>query len=95
MYLEVLSGAGIAGLAAFVWLLSASGLSLWRRVRHASPAAHTALAAVLVAWLVVIGHGLVDSFLAFSTTYLTFAMAAGLAFSRALMEPWNADAHRI
>jgi hypothetical protein len=95
MYLEVLTGAGIAGLAAFVWLLSASGLSLWRRLRHASPSAHTALAAALVAWLVIAGHGLVDSFLAFTTTYLTFAMAAGLAFSRALMEPWNADAHRV
>jgi hypothetical protein len=95
MYLEVLTGAGIVGLIAFIWLLSASGLSVWRRLRHASPSAHTALAAALVAWLVIAGHGLVDSFLAFTTTYLTFALAAGLAFSRPLTEPRNADAHCI
>jgi hypothetical protein len=83
MYLETLTGAGVLGLLALIWLFAASGRALVLRCRTVPPSRVVAAAAMLSAWLMVAGHGLVDSFLSFTTTYLTFAMAAGLAFSRA------------
>jgi hypothetical protein len=65
---------------------------LWRRVRHASDSALAASAAALAAWVIIAGHGLVDSFLSFTTTYLTFAMAMGLAFSSGLSRIASRDA---
>jgi O-antigen ligase len=81
MYLEALTGAGVLGCAALLWLVSAAGVDLWRRWRAAPAAYALPLAAAIASWLVIAGHGLVDSFLSFTTTYLTFAIAAGLAFS--------------
>jgi hypothetical protein len=45
-------------------------------------------------WVVIAGHGLVDSFLSFTTTYVTFAVAGGWAVSRGLAQG-AADAHRV
>ena len=95
MYLEILAGAGILGLLALLWLLAAAGWLLWRRLEHAQGTHHIAGAAMLAAWLVVAGHGLVDSFLSFTTTYVMFALAAGLAFSAALTTPEVAHADRV
>jgi O-antigen ligase len=95
MYLDVLAGAGLAGLAALVWLLAASGLALWRRWRAATPAMDPLVAAAAAAWLAVAGHGLVDSFLSFSPTYLAFAVVSGVAFSPALAPAERSDAHRV
>ena len=81
MYLELLTGAGIAGLGALLWLVVASGLALFAHW-HQLPVTQPAAAAVFCGlWLVVAGHGLVDTFLSFTTTYVMFALAAGLAFS--------------
>ena len=86
MYLEVLTGAGLPGLAALVWLVSAAGLALWRRSLRVKPDRLMPALAFLSAWVMVAGHGLVDSFLSFTTTYLTFAIATGLAFSKAFSQ---------
>jgi hypothetical protein len=95
MYLEVLAGGGVIGVAALLWLVSASGLLVWRLWARAS-AANATVAAVLVAvWLVIVGHGLVDSFLSFTTTYVMFALAAGMACSPAFAQWTTPDAHRI
>ena len=54
--------------------------------------------AALAAWLVIAGHGLVDSFLSFTTTYVTFAVAAGLALSPGLIassEPGTRGASQL
>jgi hypothetical protein len=83
MYLEVLAGAGLLGLGALLALTGAAGWALWRRWALADQPLAAALAAMLAVWLVVAGHGVVDSFLSFTTTYVMFALAAGLAFSRA------------
>jgi hypothetical protein len=89
MYLEVLAGAGVVGLVAVLWLVAASGWALFSRWRQHA-AANAAFAAVLCAvWLTIAGHGVVDTFLSFTTTYVTFALAAGLAFSE------HAHAHRV
>jgi O-antigen ligase len=87
MYLEALTGAGVPGLLTLGWLFAASGLALVRRCRTVPASAIVPAAALLSAWLMVAGHGLVDSFLSITTTYLTFALAAGLAFARA----WESD----
>jgi hypothetical protein len=60
-----------------------------------SDAAHAAAISALAIWVTVAGHGLVDSFLSFTTTYLTFAVAAGLALSRGLVRDEVIDAHRV
>ena len=91
MYLEVLAGAGVLGLGAFLWLAAAGGTALWRQWRHASPATSAAAAAFCAAWLMIAGHGLVDSFLSFTSTYVLFALVAGLALSPALREVNDAD----
>ena len=95
MYLETLTGAGIIGLVALLSLVAASGSALWRRARHANETSIARSAAILAAWLMIAGHGLVDSFLSFTTTYLTFAMALGLAFSPGLTGLASSDADRV
>jgi hypothetical protein len=105
MYLDVLAGAGVGAALALLWLVAAAGWSLWRRVREAG-AARAATVAALAVWIVIAGHGLVDSFLSFTTTYVTFAIAAGLASSPGLLaspepgtlgtqEPGNPYAHCV
>lgn len=91
MYLEVLTGAGVGGLLALVWLVGAAGLALWRRCRTVATAGLMPATVALAAWMMIAGHGLVDSFLSFTTTYVTFAMVAGLAFPRVEAS----DANRI
>jgi hypothetical protein len=89
MYLEVLAGAGVPGLAVLLWLVAAAGLALLSKWQRA-PAADAARAAAFCAvWLTIVGHGLVDTFLSFTTTYVMFALAAGLAFSD------HGHAHRV
>ena len=69
MYLETLTGAGIIGLVALLWLVAASGSTLWRRACQTHEPSLARSAAILAAWLMIAGHGLVDSFLSFTTTY--------------------------
>ncbi|MGQ0736876.1 MAG: O-antigen ligase family protein [Acidobacteriota bacterium] len=83
MYLEVLTGAGLPGLVALVWLLGAVGRTLWRRCWQAPHGRGRLSAALLATWVMVAGHGVVDSFLSFTTTYVVFSMAAGVMFGSA------------
>jgi hypothetical protein len=94
MYLEVLTGAGALGFAALLWFVGATGSVLWARARTASPQARPATAAALALWVVIVGHGVVDSFLSFTSTYVSFAIAGGWALSPGLVEGGR-DAHRI
>lgn len=83
MYLEILAGAGVAGLVCLLWFLGSWGTALARRCREVPSEQIMPAAAMLAAWLMIAGHGLVDSFLSFTTTYLTFAIVLGLSFARA------------
>ena len=102
MYLEALTGSGLIGLTTLLWLMTATGLALVRQC-HRVPAGELMPAiAMLAAWVVVAGHGLVDSFLTFTPTYASFAIAAGLAFSTAIrhgvgprLAERNGRAHRV
>jgi len=71
MYLEVATGAGLAGAAAFAWLLWSVG----QTVDAANVGAICALTAIAL-------HGFVDSFVSFAPTYVLFAVTLGLACAR-------------
>ena len=82
MYLEILAGSGVIGLAALLWLAWTTLAPQVARLRHASADRLMPATALLAASLLIAAHGLVDSFLSFTTTYLTFAAVGGLAFAR-------------
>jgi O-antigen ligase len=94
MYDDVLAGAGLNGHVALLFLVTASIGALVLRTRAATGELRIAHAAFLCAAVVIAGHGLVDSFLGFTTTYLTFAIVAGLAFSDAFAAAPDAPVHR-
>jgi O-antigen ligase len=80
MYLEVLAGSGIIGAALFVWLCWRAAGVAWRAAlqpTRAPLAAYGPAAAAAVAAIAL--HGLVDSFLGFTPTYILMATALGLA----------------
>lgn len=88
MYVEVLAGMGLAGFAAMLWLGERFG-------RAALVAARTdglglGIAAACATCAI---HGLVDSFLAFTGTYILMAIVAGLAC--AIRSDGVGHAHRI
>jgi hypothetical protein len=76
-YLEVLVGMGVVGLAALGWLVVAAAGSAIRLKRDSTDAAAFAACTVIAA------HGVVDSFLTFTSTYVVFAIAAGLLYRHA------------
>lgn len=93
MYLEVLTGGGLVGALAFAWLL-------WSIHRVANPAnlANPANTAIIAALVAIAVHGLVDSFLTFSPTYVLFSLTVGLACAgtrEASPTGTRADADRI
>jgi hypothetical protein len=88
MYLEVLTGSGLLGAVAvslLIWRICALAARIFRRI---SPSAvggdamssdASMLSAGVVAAVAAIGlHGLVDSFLSFTATYVLIAIALGL-----------------
>ena len=87
VYLEVLAGTGIVGLAAVVWLAIAMGRSLWKRWRTVPADKLPLFAAAAAAMAAIAVHGLVDSFVTFTPTYVVFALATGLMFSPVVLEP--------
>src|SRR5262249_34528640 len=84
MYLEVLTGTGLLGTAAFAWLL----WSIGRGVDIADLGVVCALAAIAL-------HGVVDSFLSFAPTYVLFAVTLGLACAAPHASEIGSDAHRV
>jgi hypothetical protein len=101
-YLEVLVGMGLIGLAALAWLVAAAVRAAAARVAAATAASMPLVAAGVAACLAIAVHGLVDSFWAFTPTYVVFAMAAGLLFGSstpsaapASSAPSAAYAHRL
>jgi hypothetical protein len=82
-YLEVLVGMGAIGVAALLWLLIAGARSTVRMLAAANAETAGFIAATTAAGLAIAAHGVVDSFLTFTSTYVVFALAAGLHYSHA------------
>ena len=85
-YLEALAGTGIVGLAAVAWLVMAIGAAVWQQWRAVSAETLPLFAAAAAAIAAIAVHGLVDSFLAFTSTYVVFAIAIGVMFSPAVLK---------
>jgi O-antigen ligase len=81
-YLETLTGMGAAGALALAWLMLAALTSTRRLIAQARGEQVALVAAAAAACLAIAVHGLVDSFLAFTPTYVAFAIAAGVLFRR-------------
>jgi hypothetical protein len=82
-YLEVLVGSGLIGFATLLWLLLAAAWSTIGRLAAANADTVRFVAATTSAGLAITAHGMVDSFLTFTSTYVAFAIAAGLHYSHA------------
>jgi O-antigen ligase len=91
MYIEMLVGGGIIGGAAFAWLCWAAARQLAAAVRASrGTSLEPAVGAIAAATLAIGLHGLVDSFLSFTATYILIAVTLGL--TSAILPP---HAHRI
>ncbi|MEZ5287300.1 MAG: hypothetical protein R2712_21355 [Vicinamibacterales bacterium] len=68
-----------------------------RRLGQAGRAQAPMLAGVTAAWVAIAGHGLVDTFLTFTPTYVLFALTAALTCVLAVPgpPPEEAHAHRL
>jgi hypothetical protein len=86
MYLEILSGTGIVGAAVGLWLAL-------RLARDAMAAFTSSLmgAAIAAACAAIAVHGLADSFISFTGTYVLIAITLGLASACAR----DCHAHRL
>lgn len=82
-YLEVLVGMGAIGAAALLWLIVAACRSTLARLRAADLDTMPLVAAATAACVAIAAHGVVDSFLTFTSTYVVFALAAGLLYRHA------------
>lgn len=82
-YLEILTGTGLLGAAALLWITIAGARSTARLVSAADAASITIIGATTAACLAIAAHGVVDSFLTFTSTYVAFAIAAGLHYCHA------------
>jgi len=91
MYLEMLVGGGILGGLAFGWLCVRAFGAFRRAVRRAGPTMSSAAAGVAAAGVAIGLHGLVDSFLSFTGTYVLISVTLGLAVASASMDNLNAN----
>jgi hypothetical protein len=94
MYIEMLVGGGIVGGAAFAWLCWAAATQLAAAVRAAQGTTLEPAVAAIAAATVAVGlHGLVDSFLSFTPTYILIAVTLGLTSASLALH--GTHAHRI
>ncbi|HUR33741.1 MAG TPA: O-antigen ligase family protein [Vicinamibacterales bacterium] len=88
MYIELIAGTGLVGAAALVWLGARLGAAAMAAARSDGIGAGIAAACLAIAT-----HGLADSFLSFTGTYILIAVTLGLASGCALAG--QRHAHRI
>lgn len=94
MYLEVLVGGGLVGGLAFGWFCWRTFRRVARPVfRPVGSQLATLSAAVSAAAAAIAIHGLADSFLGFTGTYISIAVVLGLAVAADSLN--EADAHRV
>jgi hypothetical protein len=82
-YLEVLTGMGVIGFAALCWFMWAATQSSLAIAVNARGDSIPYVAGALTACVAIATHGLVDAFLTFTSTYVVFAIAAGLLYRHA------------
>jgi hypothetical protein len=93
MYLEVLVGGGVIAIAMFAWLCFAVAALVLTAVRTADGRTLSLASGAAAAVTAIASHGLVDSFLSFTPTYVLIAVTLGLASSSLSLN--RTHAHRI
>jgi hypothetical protein len=94
MYLEILTGGGLLGGAAFAWLLWRAIGCVAALMRRAA-AGVAAAAGLAAAALAIALHATVDSFLSFAPTYVLFSLTLACAVACARGAETRFDAHRV
>jgi hypothetical protein len=93
MYLEVLAGGGALLALPFVWLVFSVAARARSAGRRSTLAGQQAIVSGIVAAAAAIAlHGLVDSFLGFTATYILIAVTIGLVEAA---DRLNTHAHRV
>lgn len=96
MYLEMMVGSGVLGGLAFAWLVWRIAAEIAAGVRAATTDRRMAPALGVAAAVAAIGlHGLVDSFVGFTPTYVLIALTLGLAQAGAHRANTETNADRI
>ena len=92
MYIEMLVGGGLAAGAAFAWLCWRALTQFLRTARAAAtPQIVSAGAAAAAAGAAIALHGVVDSFLSFTPTYILIAVTLGLGAGSGALNGSHAD----
>jgi O-antigen ligase len=92
MYLELIVGAGLMGALACGWLFWRIATVVGAAVRTATVSTHMTASIGVAAAVVAIGvHGLLDSFLSFTPTYVLIALT--LAMAHASADPATVETH--
>ncbi len=91
MYLEVLAGGGLLGGLAFMWLVWKVTMGVRSRLRTVEPAESTAMAGIVAAVVAIALHGLFDSFLSFTPTYVIISVSLALASPRDALDISHAN----
>jgi len=77
MYIEVAAGGGIVVFAVFAWLLRSTAGCAGALLQRARPQDAAVAVGIAAAMATIAIHGLVDSFLTFTPTYVLFAVMLG------------------
>jgi hypothetical protein len=88
MYIEVLVGGGIVAALTFGWLCWVVARQSWGALQRSRIGAALAAAAIAIAL-----HGLADSFLGFTPTYVLFSVVLGLTTAVVTLD--GTHAHRV
>ena len=94
MYIEMVVGSGLIGGLAFAWLLWRAAGHFASGLRLARDQQLTAALGIAAAGLAIGLHGVVDSFLGFTPTYVLIAVTLGFAVACSRMET-QPDANRV
>jgi hypothetical protein len=90
MYLEVIVGGGLLAAVPLLWLLWRAGRAVAVTALSAPDGGGGEAIGIAAAAVAIGVHGLFDSFLSFTPTYVLMAVTLGL-----LAATWEADAHRV
>jgi O-antigen ligase len=82
-YLEILTGTGLIGFAIFAWFLWRAQHAMRAIQRDLTGARASLYDGVVAAAIAIALHGLVDSFLTLTPTYVTMSLVLGLAMAPA------------
>jgi hypothetical protein len=95
MYIEVIAGCGLLGGLALVWLIWRAARCLAAGLRVAPDRHFTITLGIAAAGIAILLHGVVDSFLSFTPTYVLISLTVGFAVASACGAGIQRHANRV